>query len=230
MAGTPHAAVLTFSLLGAIVIGFIILGMIIWLWGSFLDVHEHNPARVRSAMMVILVFSTMCELGFSSYEWTRQWVGMISLAVNVWGGLDALLRFPAAHDFESFFAAKQVALLLVKTFAYTFGIIDFRQHIGKFLVVLLIVIWGLPVLYLMALPLDPAEQVAADERDDVDLAVKVWRLTTCHVERKRHLGTCKSWLHRRLFSASKCSPIARIALCAASSTYKRAYSKGRFNV
>jgi len=230
MAVAPHAAVLTFSFIGAIVGGFIILGLLIWLWGSFLDVHEHNPARVRSAMMAILAFSTLCELSFSYAGWTRQWVVMISIAVNLWGGLDSLLRFPAAHDFESFFAVKQVCLLLVKTFSYAFGIIDFRQHIGKFLVVLLIIIWGLPVLYLMALPLDPAEQVAADERDDVDLVVRVWQLTTCQSERQRCLSTCKNYLHRRLFSASQRSPIARFALCAASSSYRRAYSKGRCNV
>jgi len=227
----PHAAVLTFSLLGAIVLGFIILGLLIWLWGTFLDVHEHNPARVRSAMTVILALATLCELGFSTYGWTCQWVAIVSLVVNLWGGLDALLRFPAAHEFESFFAAKQVCLLLAKTFSYAFGMIDFRQHIGKFLVVLLIIIWGLPVLYLMALPLDPAEQIAADEHDNVDLIVKVWRLTTCQKERLRCAKTCKNWMHRRLFSASQGSPIARIALCAASSTYRRAYaSKGRWNV
>jgi len=230
MAVQPPAAVLSFTLLGAIVLAFIVLGLIIWLWGSFLDIHEHNPARVRSAMMVILVLSTLAEMGFSQLGWTRQWVAMVSIAVNIWGGLDALLRFPAAHDFESFFAAKQVSLLLVKTFSYAFGIVDFRQHIGKFIVVLLIIIWGLPVLYLMALPLDPAEQVAADERDDVDLAVRIWQLACCQKERQRCLGTCKNWLHRRLFSASQSSPMARFALCAASTTYRRAYSKGRRNV
>jgi hypothetical protein len=223
-------AVLTFSFLGAVVVGFIILGQMIWLWGSFLDVNVHNPGKVRSAMIVILVCSTMCELGFSSYEWTHQWVGMIALAVNIWGGLDAVLRFPSVHSFESFFSAKQVALLLVKTLAYAVGIIDFRQHIGKFLVVFIIIIWGLPVLWLMALPVDCAAQVAADEYDNVDLVVKIWRLTTCRVDRQRCITTCRSWLHRRLFSASKASPIARIALCAASSTYRRAYSQGRCKV
>lgn len=230
MATAPHAAVLTFSLLGAIVLGFLILGLIIWLWGSFLDIHEHNPARVRSVMTTILAFSTLCELGFSSYGWTCSWVATVSLIVNIWGGLDALLRFPAAHELESFFSAKQVCLLLVKTFSYAFGMIDFRQHIGKFLIVLLIIIWGLPVLYLMALPLDPAEQVAADESDDVDILVKVWRLLTSCNERQRCVKTGKNWAHRCLYSASKTSPVARFALCAASSTYRRAYSKGRFNV
>ena len=54
-----------------------------------------------------------------------------------------------------------------------------------------LVIWGLPVLYLMALPLDPAEQVAADEEDDVDIVMGIWNLTTCQKERQRCLN-CKS--------------------------------------
>merc|ERR1719230_921074 len=155
MSATPHAAVLTFSLLGAIVLGFLILGLIIWLWGSFLDVHEHNPARVRSAMMSILAVTTVCEMMFAFQDLTTIWVAVVALVVNVWGGLDALLRFPAAHDVEDFFTVKQFLLVVTKTFSYAFGINGFRQHIGTFLFILMIMIWGLPVLYLMALPLDP---------------------------------------------------------------------------
>lgn len=220
------AAVLTFGLLGTAVLGFVILGLLVWAWGRFLDVYESNPATVRSTMLAILGTATACELGFSLHGLTQPWVSAVSLAANLWGGLDALLRFPASHDLESLFAVKQFLLLLTKTFSYAFGINDFRQHIGMFLLVLLINIWGLPVLYLMALPLDPAEQVAADERDDVDLVVRVWQLTTCRTERQRCLRSCRHWLHRRLFAVSERSPVARIALCAASPTYRRAFSKG----
>jgi len=223
-------AVLAFSLLGGFAIGFILLGIIIRSWGSFLDVHEHNPARVRSAMLAILVLLTLCEMSFSTYGWTHQWVALVSLVVNLWGSFDACLRFPAAHGVESVFFWKQAGLLIVKTLSYAFGIVDFRQDMVKFLLVLLIIIWGLPVLYLIALPLDPAEQVAADERDDVDIAVKIWQLITCHQDRKRCLSTCKTSLNRRLFSVSQCSPIARVALCTASSSFGRAYSKGSFSV
>jgi len=224
------APVLTFSLLGTIAIGFIILAVLIWLWGSFLDIHEHNPARVRSTMLGVLIFGTAFEMGIAAHGLTLYWVAVVSLIVNLWGGLDALLRFPAAHEFESFFATKQFLLLVAKTFSYAFGIVGFREHVGMFLLFLLINIWGLPVLYLMALPLDPAEQVVADERDDVDLVVRVWQLTTCHTERQRCLRSCNNWLHRRFYAISQRSPIAKIALCAASPTYRRAFSKGRCSV
>lgn len=226
MSVAPHPAVLTFGLLGTIALSFVILAIFIWLWGSFLDVHEHNPARVRLVMMGILTAATAGEMGLCAHGLTTTWVASMSLFVNLWGGLDALLRFPASHEFESFFSTKQFLLLVLKTFGYAFGINEFRQHIGAFLMVLLIVIWGLPVMYLMALPLDPAEQVAADERDDVDLVLRVWQLTTCQNERQRCLRGCKKWLHRRLFAATQRSPIAKIALCAASPHYRRAFSKG----
>lgn len=226
MAGVPLFAAATFGLLGTITFGCILLGIIIWLWGSFLDLHEHNPARVRATMLGILAAATAVEMAFAEYGLTRSWVAGVTLVANVWGGLDALLRFPAAHDLESFFAAKQFSLLVVKTFSYAFGMMGFGQHIGSFLLILLIIIWGLPVLYLMALPLDPAEQVVADDRDDVDLVVKVWQLTTCQTERQRCMKGCKSWLHRRLLNASHRSPLAKMALCAASPSYRRAFSKG----
>jgi len=225
-AAAPTTYVLMFSILGAVLIGFVVLGTLIWTWGSFLDVYEHHPARVRSAMIAILAAASVVEVAFATYGLTRQWVATVALIVNLWGGLDALLRFPAAHDFESIFCGKQITLLLIKTFSYAFGIIGFRQHVGAFLMILLIVIWGAPVLYLMALPLDPAEQVVADERDDVDIVMRVWNLITCHTERQRCLSTCKKWFRRQVLSAAQTSPIAKIALCGASQSYRRAQSKG----
>merc|ERR1719424_548527 len=171
MGVAPTIGVLAFSIFGAVALGFIVLALSIWLWGAFLDIREHDPARVRARMFIILALATACELGFALQGFTHQWVAVVSLIVNVWGGVDALLRFPASHDFESFFAGKQFMLLMAKTFSYAFGIIGFRQHIGTFLNVLLLIIWGLPVLYLMALPLDPSEQVMKDEQDDVYIVV-----------------------------------------------------------
>lgn len=221
-----HPATLTFTLIGIVVLAFLALGVLIWLWGTFLDNHEHNPARVRITMLGILAASTILEVQFNVYGLTCSWVVAISIVVNLWGGLDALLRFPASHDLESFFTTKQFSLLVLKTFSYAFGINGFKQHVGAFLLILVILIWGLPVLYLMALPLDPAEQICADERDDVDLVMRVWNLTTCQSERQRCLRGCKKWLNRRLLGASQHSPLAKLALCAASPSYRRVVSKG----
>lgn len=176
-------------------------------------------------MLAILALATGFEIGLAAHGLTRQWVAVVSLVVNFWGGLDALLRFPAAHDAESVFAMKQLVLNVAKSLSYAFGIVGFREHIAMFLLVLLIDIWGLPVLYLLALPLDTAEQVAASDRDDVDLIVRVWQLATCLTEPQRYMRSCKKWFHRRLLAASESSPAAKAALCAASPMYRRAFSK-----
>jgi len=218
-------AVLTFSLLGTAVLGLTMLGLVVWLWASFLDVHEHNTRKVRSMMLAILAVATLCELGFWQCGLTHSWVLMVSLLVNLWGWLDALLRFPVVHDVNSVFAVKQCLLLVAKTLSYGFGIVGLRQHMGKFLLMVFLNIWGLPVLYLMALPLHSGEQAAADACN-VDLTVRMWRLSTCRSERQRFLRSCRHWLDRRLFEVSLHSPVAKIALCAAIPAYRRTFSKG----
>lgn len=232
MSVAPHAAVLVFSFLATIVFSVFILAFFIRLWGQFLDTHEHKLPRVRFAMLFILALATAFEIGLAANGLTRQWVVVVSLIVNFWGGLDALLRFPAEHDLDSFFAMKQFGLIVVKSLSYAFGITGFSAigHIGMFLVVLLIDIWGLSVLYLLALPLDTAEHVLANDRDDVDLIVRMWQLTTCLTERQRCMRSCEKWFHRRLLAASEGSPTATAALCAASPLYRRAFSKDRRSV
>ncbi|CAE8593083.1 unnamed protein product, partial [Polarella glacialis] len=123
-------------------------------------------------MFLFLWGITAFDIGMSTSGITCPAVASLSLLVNIWGGLDALLRFPAAHELESFFSVKQFCLLSLKTFGYAFGFSSFREHIGKFIVVLLLNIWAPPVLYLMALPLDPFEQVVKDDEYDVDLAFR----------------------------------------------------------
>lgn len=217
-------AVFTWWLFAETMLASLFLGALVWAWGAYLDLHEHNPGRVRSMMIKVLSLTSLCEMSLSASGFTCHWAAVVGLIVNLWGGLDASLRYPAAHDVESCFSVKQCFLLLVKTFSYAFGIVSFRDHVGKLLLVLLVIIWGLPVLYLMALPLDPKEQVAADDRDDVDLVLRVWQLYACTTERQRCLKTCRNWLHRRLFAVSHRSPMARMAICAASPTYRRAFS------
>jgi len=217
-------AVLTFSLLGITLLGLFLLGLIVAAWASFLDVHEHKPVKVRSVMLGILGAATLCELCLSYCGLTQAWVLVVVLGVNLWGWLDALLRFPVAHDLDSLFAAKQFVLLTVKTLSYAFGIVGFRQHIGEFLMLALLNIWCLPILYLMALPFHPAQKAATDGRD-VDLIVRLWQLGTCKRERQRCTRSCKAWLQRRLFAASQYSPMMKVALCAASPVYRRAFSR-----
>mmetsp|Transcript_58034 Transcript_58034/g.149377 ORF Transcript_58034/g.149377 Transcript_58034/m.149377 type:complete len:229 (-) Transcript_58034:512-1198(-) len=214
--------VFSFTLIATVVLTFVILGVAVWAWGCFLDNYEHDPNRVRAWMFVILMVTTATEFGLAGCGIIQPWVMVLSLIVNFWGGLDAVLRYPAAHDLESFFSVKQFFLLAVKTFAFAFGIASFRLHIVKFLLVLLFNTWGLPVLYLMALPLDVCEQVAKDDEYNVDLAVRVLQLTLNPSERSKCLATCKSWWYRKLSGASESSTLARnLVICSASPEYRR---------
>mmetsp|Transcript_131373 Transcript_131373/g.327657 ORF Transcript_131373/g.327657 Transcript_131373/m.327657 type:complete len:228 (+) Transcript_131373:58-741(+) len=217
--------ILSFSTVCIAVFLIALLVGLVFIWGAFLDKYEHDPGRVRAAMFIILCVATFAEMALCTSGITCCLAAWISIVVNVWGGMDALLRFPAAHDVESFFCLKQCFLIAVKTFAYAFGMVAFRQNVGIFLAVLLINIWGLPVLYTMALPIDPAEQVVKDDSYDVDLAVRVWQLASCSYERRQCLVSCKGWWYRRLTLASEASPLARLAICAASPEHRRALRK-----
>merc|ERR1719410_1792875 len=152
------------------------------------------------------------------------------MVVNIWGALDALLRYPAAHDSESLFAMKQMVLVAAKTIGYVTSLIvgvlaGRHSDFIVFLAVLLLDVWGLPLMYLMSMPIDPAEQVVRDDDHDVDLAVRVWQLAMCASERHRCLATCKGWWYRSLTAASERSQIARIAVCATSPAHRRALKK-----
>jgi len=217
--------IVSLPLVGVVVLLFVLLATLVWAWGGFLDRHEHDPARVRAAMFIILSLATVAELALCASGVTHSVVAWVSVIVNVWGGMDALLRFPAAHSLESFFSLKQFFLLVVKTFAYAFGMVTFRKNLATFLAVLLINIWGMPVLYSMALPMDPAEQVVKDDSYDVDLAVRVWQLASCSYERRQCMVSCKGWWYQSLTLASESSSLARLAICAASPEHRRALKK-----
>jgi hypothetical protein len=209
----PNAA-FALDVFGAISISFVVLAFMIYAWGTLLNKYEHDPGRIRAMMFLILSFVTSVEMSMCARGITHPWVAYFSLVANLWGGFDALLRYPAAHSLDSTFTVKQLFLMTAKTVAYGVGLVNFRIHAGLFFVELLLNIWGLMVLFLMALPLNEREQVARDSDYDVDLMIRVWQLATVSHERRRCVSTCKTWWYRRLTTASECSPIARYVICA----------------
>mmetsp|Transcript_63086 Transcript_63086/g.160095 ORF Transcript_63086/g.160095 Transcript_63086/m.160095 type:complete len:109 (+) Transcript_63086:1-327(+) len=100
----------------------------------------------------------------------------------------------------------------------------FRAHFPVFLTVCAYT-WALPVLYSMALPLDPSEQVLANDANDVDLAVRVWRLMVSAHERRSCYMSCRGWCYKSLAEASETSGLVRYALCAASPEHRSFYTK-----
>jgi len=217
-----HAHIFSFQLFMVLAQMFVAWVVMVWLWGIFLDKYEHDPGRVRAAMFAILAVASIVETSLSLCSVTHWWVAVVALVVNVWGGVDALLRYPAAHQIESFFVLKQFALLVVKTFTFAVGMVHFKDSVVVMVAALPGHIWGLPLLYLMALPMDPAEQVVKDDAYNVDLAVRVWKIAVCSSERRECIDSCRGWVFRRLCAASERSPLARkLAICAASPKYGR---------
>mmetsp|Transcript_72860 Transcript_72860/g.152131 ORF Transcript_72860/g.152131 Transcript_72860/m.152131 type:complete len:229 (+) Transcript_72860:224-910(+) len=215
------ASLYTFLILVALLSA---VGVSIWIWGNFLDKHEHDPARVRAMMFLILCTTVGTELGLHAATLTTMSAALTSLVVAVWGGVDALLRFPASHELESLFAAKQFSLLIFKTVVYVIGMSNFRSHLAVFMLVFAWT-WLMPVLYAMALPMDPFEQVLQNDANDVDVAVRMWRLAVNTHERKTCLVSCRAWWYRNLTVASERSTIIRYALCAASPEHRRFFTK-----
>mmetsp|Transcript_84942 Transcript_84942/g.218808 ORF Transcript_84942/g.218808 Transcript_84942/m.218808 type:complete len:229 (+) Transcript_84942:74-760(+) len=197
----------------------------VWSWGSFLDKHEHEPAHVRASMFLVVVLVTSTELILALSGVVAPWVVLVSLTANIWGSLDAVLRFPAAHEVESFFSIKQFVLLLIKTFAFLRGFESVKMHVMKAICVLIFNTWCLPVLYLMALPLDACENVHSNDENDVDLLRKLWQLVFHGPERRQAIATCRKWWFSKLLNASEYRSLAPLAVqisaCHASGAYQR---------
>jgi len=77
----------------------------------------------------------------------------------------------------------------------------------------------------MALPLDPSEQVLLNDANDVDLAVRMWRLMVNSHERRSCYMSCRGWCYKSLAEASETSGLVRYALCAASPEHRSFYTK-----
>lgn len=197
-------------------------GFCIWLWGEYLDRYQHSPGQIRAAMFSMLAVAVTAEL-LISHSIMRRWVVGVVLFTNVWGGLDALLRYPSVYDLDSFFSVKQLGLLLAKSFSYAIGIIHFKLHVAVSLIVLLLISWGLVVVYLMALPPDAAAGGCAD--DDADLLVRLWRLAVSSDERRQCLAGCAKWWRRKLAAAADISQLACFAICLASPDFRRVYKR-----
>jgi len=222
MALFPNVILYTLAYAVAVVV---VLAVIMWAWGNFLDRHEHNPSRVRAAMCQILLLTLAVEAGLAHQNVVHRWVWRLSLLSAFWGSFDAILRFPAAHEIESFFSGKQIFLCFGKFLTYCCGMVNLRQHYPILLATIILIVWGLPMLYLMALPLDPREQVLRDTSKDVDIAVRLWRLLCSSTERAQWVSRWRGVWYQSLNTASDQSPLARMAICTASSHHRRLLRK-----
>ena len=97
------------------VFSLIFLAVLVSIWGEFLDKYESKPGHVRAVMFLLLSVIMAVEVGLAATGITSASTAYWSAFVNVWGGFDALLRYPVAHDLGSIFGIKQLLLIAIKT-------------------------------------------------------------------------------------------------------------------
>mmetsp|Transcript_7050 Transcript_7050/g.15173 ORF Transcript_7050/g.15173 Transcript_7050/m.15173 type:complete len:215 (-) Transcript_7050:24-668(-) len=202
----------TLSLFCSIVFALVALGIAAAVWSHYIDIHINDLRAVRAAMVLILLLAFTIELVSTALGTTSWWWPALCFIVDFWGGLDAILRFPAQHQGSSLCSVKQLTLQMAKAVGLPFSFRNFRPNVCIFVIAFILDVIALPLLYVMAVPLDPAKQVALDEGGDVDLVVRVWRLAQGgistprqHIARSVSLtrtALCAGWC-RRLGSAEK---------------------------
>lgn len=194
-------------------------------WDLYLNLHEHDPDQIRRVMGLALVLVMAADTALALHGVTKLWMGWLTVALDLWGGLDAVLRYPACHHLTSFFSLKQFACLAIKSCVYPIGMASFRRDASTVFVIVLFTICSLPLLYLMALPMDRNEQCLNDDTYDIDLARRVWHMAVRPVERRQSIAICRTWWNRHLVDATESSPFVRVAICAASPAYRRTFKR-----
>jgi hypothetical protein len=141
-------------------------------------------ARRKKFLICLWVVSTFAELYF---WWPRGkqavhywWMGYILLFTNVWGQLDAVLRFPLLHDIDSLFLVKNSLVLIVKVLWFTCAFV--QSDVKYPLWYLVFFLWQLVlyVVYVVLLPLDDSDldqrlAVAGVGVEDVDICILLVR-------------------------------------------------------
>lgn len=219
MRDSGHTVVLW--IIGGGVGTLVLFSVMIYAWGCFLDAHDHEMTRVRSILLSFVVVTAAMEILLTGFGVLVSWALVVVLVIDVWGNLDAVLRFPGWHRLESPFALKQITFIVLKTASCMLGFNNLKQNIVVFFLLVVMDAWGMPLLYLMALPMDAAEQSVISVEDDIDIVVHVWRLISSPWERHRCLHNCRRAWYRRIVMACEYCPILRRVLGDTSKASKR---------
>lgn len=151
--------------------------------------------KTRIVMYVVVLIAAVIEAGCCLQNIFQLWMLPVLVGLNVWGELDAVMRFPVLHGFDTWFACKHLLLLAAKVGLYIVGISSFADDKVTFFSLLMFNVIGLPLMYVLALPLDevsPDMQGGARGVVDVDISVRIFRLVTASKERKEAWTHCKS--------------------------------------
>mmetsp|Transcript_75959 Transcript_75959/g.154106 ORF Transcript_75959/g.154106 Transcript_75959/m.154106 type:complete len:269 (+) Transcript_75959:81-887(+) len=166
--------------LWGLALGLVCAGASLVAWTAYLW-KRPDLARVRAGLLLVLLGTTFLEATLCFTGRFSAWAFPILLFLDAWGPLDAVLRFPAVHDIDTLFGLKQAVLLCGKLVLLPFA---FRDLLGSLCLLLELTVINfavLPLMYLLALPLDrsPEEQRrAAKGVEDMDLLLRIGRLAS----------------------------------------------------
>lgn len=190
----PLKYVFTFRLLGTVMLASVGFAAASALWAAMLDRNEERRAFVRRALGLVLLAALLAESALCRAGVVERWAFQVCLAVDFWGGVDAVLRYPAAPDPATPFGAKQVILALLKAGSLAAGLRGgIRADFNTWVALLLLDVLWLPAAYVMAIPIDASLQAVGDEENNVDVIVRVWRLAVHSAERQRCCAMCQAW-------------------------------------
>jgi hypothetical protein len=194
----------------------VVLTVAVFAWTMLHAIREYrpHPETTRLALFLVVAALSIVELHHVCTGRLRGWMAWAILVGNVWGFLDAALRFPTFHDVSTFFTLKQCLLLTVKVVCLLCGFGERSFENAMWFLVLFDVNVFFPLLYVMALPDGGAveRRLAAHDVVNVDLALRVMELATCRQRRLDSYSTLKRRVWRTAVDIAECSPLAEKAV------------------
>ena len=176
-----------------------------WCWPDFVDHTE--PDKVRKMLLLVVFVLSLEEWMLYMGGVVSLWGLIIALFCNLWGHLDAFLRFPIVHDLDSFFALKQLFLLLAKIGGYLLGFKMLKQNLAWAVLVMLLNVCTLPIIWLTALPIGDVNSYHRKHGViDQDLALRLWRLAVSSAERQQAAAYLKASGRRTLAAVANSIP------------------------
>jgi len=160
----------------------IVFAVAVFAWYMLHAISERRPQPENTRFMLVLIVAALSIVELH-HVWTGRmcgWMAWATLVGNVWGFLDAALRFPSCRNVGTFFALKQCVLLSVKVACLSRGFEERSFENAMWFLVLLDLNIFFPLLYATALPDGDAveQQLAANDVVNADLALRAmgWAL------------------------------------------------------
>lgn len=181
---------------------------VLWLWPEFVE--QREPPRTRTVLHFFLALETAIELSLWAGGVLKPWMLIVILVCNLWGMLDAFLRFPVVHDFDSLFGLKQSAMVVGKLIGYAVGFRNIGRRPGWFILSVICCVFLLPILWFIALPIGDVDSYhQKHDVVDVDLMVRLWQALFRRAERAAAVAHLRMLARKGLLLITKVVPWLR---------------------